>query len=216
MMNIDLRFLTYMSILVVSFISSIRHRHYLQTADKWISFLLLLTLVSEMIAKYTTVVYQNDMYVYHVYSPLELLLLSLYFNERIALLKKYNVGLFIGGAGIILAVLNAILWQPLHTINSVFLMYEGFAVIGLCLYSFYRLLMDEEEILKNVHFWFTTILLIYWSFVFFYWGLYAYFMNSFRAYLPTIIDIFQVVNIITYAGFAIIFIRYRKLVTISE
>jgi hypothetical protein len=185
-------------------------------ADKWISYLLLLTIISETIALYLNKAYQNNMPVYHIYSPLELFFICLYFNERIAFFKKHGIGLIIGGVGVVLAAVNLAFWQSLFSINSVFLMYEGFAVIGLCLYSFFRLMMDEEEITRNVHFWFTAIMLVYWSFVFFYWGMYAYFLTSLKTYLPGISIAFDIINILTYGGFALVFIRYRKLAAVSE
>jgi hypothetical protein len=215
-MHIDYRLSIYFVLLVLSVFFSLKQRSYLRTSDKWISYLLLLTIISEAIALYLKDVYKNNMPLYHVYSPMELLFICLYFNERIPGLKKQHVGLIVGCVGILLAGVNAAFLQSPLSINSVFLMYEGFSVIALSLYSFYRLMMDEEEIIRNSHFWFTALLLIYWSFVFFYWGMYAYFLTSLKVYFPVVGMAFDMVNILTYAGFALVFIRYRKLAAISE
>src|SRR5690606_13786551 len=107
-------------------------------------------------------------YVYHVWSPIELLLICMYFNSKIEELNKRKIGILIATIGVALGIINACFLQPPNTINSIFLLYEGFAIIGLGLFAFYDLARREVEVLNNVHFWITTILMVYWSVVFVY------------------------------------------------
>jgi hypothetical protein len=153
------------------------------------------------------------MYVYHVSSPIELFIICCYFNEQIEALKRKRIALAIGWIGIIVAIVNAAFLQPLNTINSIFLLYEGFCIIGLCLFAFFVLVKDELEILNNVHFWIATILLIYWSFVFVYWGMYSHFLTTLHAYQSIMSHFIWVINILAYCGYAILFLRYRKMAT---
>lgn len=155
------------------------------------------------------------MLLYHVYSPIELLIICLYFNEKIQSLKRFHIGIAIGVLGFIIASINIIFVQPYNTINSIFLVYEGFCVIALSLYSFYRLALDETELTRSSQFWFTTILLIYWSTVFIYWGMFPLLITTLKTSMAKITTGMRLINIFTYIGFAIVFINYKK-VSASE
>ena len=153
------------------------------------------------------------MYVYHVWSPIELFLICLYFNERVNSLKRTNGGIVVGCVGIIVAIVNVFFLQPIHTLNSIFLMYEGFAIIALCLFSFYELVRREDEIVNNVHFWLSTIFLIYWSAVFMYWGMYHILRTSLQQYMSVSTYIIMIVNILEYCGVSLVLLNYRKMIS---
>lgn len=151
------------------------------------------------------------MFVFHIWSPIELFLICLYFNEQIKYLKRFYIGYLIGGLGAVLAIINLLYIQPITTINSVFLLYEGFSVIALCLYSFYVLVYNEDDIINNPHFWFTTILLVYWSSVYVYWGMFPFFLTTLRDYSSIITFTLRVITILSYFGFALVFLNYKKM-----
>src|SRR5688572_28296516 len=119
--------------------ASFVQRSYLRKADIWISYLLLATILSEVFSILSTYLFNNNMYVYHIHSAIQLFTICLYFSEQIDTLKRTKVGIAIASIGVCIAILNAIFLQNLNTLNSIFLLYEGFAIIGLCLFAFYEL-----------------------------------------------------------------------------
>lgn len=155
--------------------------------------------------------FKNNMPLFHVFSPIELSLLSLYFSEEDALLKRMNIGRYIAGAGILIAIANTLLFQPIYTINSVFLLFEGFCIIAFSLYAFYRMVSSERDIFYSGHFWFTTIFLIYWASVFAYWGMYPFFLTTLHTYMAPITFVLRLLNIGMYLGIAVIFFLYKKM-----
>lgn len=206
----------YLSIVLCAFIASIANRRFLKPSDKYISYLLLCSMTSEIIGLYCIKRYQNNMAVYHFYSPVELFLTALYFQKRIPWLEQRKIGLYIGSLGVIVAICNIVFWQPLHTINSIFLLFEGFTIIGLSLFSFYQLALHRESIISNTHFWFTTIFLVYWSCIFSYWGMYNFFLKELSPYMKSMTYILWAINILGYMGFAVLFLGYRKIASIRE
>jgi hypothetical protein len=186
-------------------------RRFLHPADRKISLLLLAALISELVSEYAIRQYRNNMPVFHVWSPIELFIICIYFEQRISFIKQYRIGRIIGCMGIVLAILNAIFFQPITTINSVFLLFEGFSIIGLSLFAFYRLVLEEAEIMLNPHFWFSTILLIFWSSVFVYWGIYPMLLTSLSAYMKGLTSALWTINICCYLGMATVFFLYKKM-----
>lgn len=206
----------YFSIIASGLISSLINRKFLHPADKYLHYLLLCNIVVELSAIYFMKVYKNNMYVYNIFSPIELFLIALYFQERIDWLKKRKIGIYIGCVGIIFAICNSIFWQPINTINSIFLLFEGFVIIGLCVFSYYQLMLHRQPIISNVHFWFTTIFLFYWSCLFSYWGMYDMLLTELNSYMNPATYILWIVNIVSYLGLATIFLFYKKIATIRE
>jgi hypothetical protein len=205
----------YFTAILTSITAAILQWRAVSKADRFIITLLLITLLNEGLAIVAMKILRNDMLLYHVYSPIELLIICLYFNEKIQSLKRFHIGIAIGVLGFIIASINIIFVQPYNTINSIFLVYEGFCVIALSLYSFYRLALDETELTRNSQFWFTTILLIYWSTVFIYWGMFPLLITTLKTSMAKITTGMRLINIFTYIGFAIVFINYKK-VSASE
>ena len=202
--------------LIATTISIIKWRR-LTRPDRIISILLLLTIVSEAIGYFFIVTYQNNMYVYHVFSPIELGFLAFYYNEAIPFFRKKHVGLYISLSGVILTILNACYLQPIKTFPSLFLLFEGFIVIILSLFSFFSILYKEDyKLIRNVQFWVTFNLLIFWSFTFLIWGTYISFSKAFQDKLSVIFNMLSTINFIEYLIFALIFFFYEKMVRSGE
>lgn len=203
--------LVYIISLIASSGFSIAQGKRLRKADRYLRVLLIITLLTEIVSELSIRKFRNNMVIFHIFSPIELLLLSLYFNEKISLLKKYHVGITIGILGIVIALLNALFIQPINTINSVFLLFEGFSIIALSLFAFYMLVLKKEEIIYNTHFWFTTIILTYWSAVFVYFGMYPFFLTILKGYMEPLTLALRLINIAAYFGFALVFLNYKKM-----
>lgn len=215
-MNILSALSIYICLVACGLIGGIVNRKFLHPADKYLRYLLLGNIIVELTAVYFMKVYKNNMYVYNVFSPIELFLVVLYFQKRIDWLQRRKMGVYIGIIGVVFAVCNIVFLQPIHTINSIFLLFEGFIIISLCVFSYYQLMLHRQPIVSNVHFWVTTIFLIYWSCLFSYWGMYNVLLKELISYMRPATYMLWMVNILAYLGFAIIFLFYKKIAAIRE
>jgi len=182
-------------------------------ASKIIWFLLLTETLNESLAQYMAAKYHNNIAVYNIYSLIEFSIVCWYFNNVIDYFSKYNIGFYIGLIGVIFGIIDMTLLQPIDVLNSFFLFFEGFCIIGMCLFAFFRLLLKHEElrIFRYHHFWFISIFLFFWCITYLSWGLYNILGTNFSQYIPLITVLIWIVNIITYGGIGSIFLLYPKL-----
>ena len=167
----------------------------------------------EATARYAAVVYGNNMPVYGIYSLFAFGLTAAYFNYSVDVLRVRNIGLYIGAFGVALGILNSIFIQPLNVLSSYFLYFEGIVILGLALFSFFRMMLisDGMQLYKLRHFWFPVILCFFWSITFFNWGLYGYFNANEKGWMWLINLSIIAVSSTTYLAIAVVFWNYPKL-----
>jgi len=175
--------------------------------------LLGLTLISELIAFTAAKKYGNNLSVYSVFSIVQLALLALYFNFSIDVFRKWNLGLYIGATGVAAGILNIVFLEPLGTFNTNFLFFEGLCIIAMALFSFFRLLLmnDDLQLHKYPHFWFGVILVLFWSITFLNWGLYDYYSIKFKNEIWKIGTSILAINVFTYVAIGVNFLLYHKM-----
>lgn len=213
-MGPESRFLIYLSVLFLSILGGIYKLKYKDKASRILVGLLCLTLVSEFTAYWAAVKFQNNMFVYHFFAPVQLIIIGIYFDNIDCFKRKQKIGLLIGMLGAIIAVVNTVFFQPLKTLNSNFLLFEGLIIMGLALYSFQRILTDEKlDIYKYRHFWMIVILIFFWSVTYTTWSLYSVLGVKKLFLKPYISYVIWTVNIITYSamGFVLLFFSDKRL-----
>jgi hypothetical protein len=211
-MNTTVQFPIYLAVLLAAVICCIYRFPQLDNAAKFIGLFLLSTLLSEGTSFYMAWKYHNNMPVYHVAAPVHFLLICLYFNSWLDVLRKKNIGLYLGIMGIPLAIANTLWLQPLNTFNSYFLLFEGACIISMALLAFYRLLDNERvRIMRYPHFWFSYIFLFFWSLTYVNWAMYKLLGEKVRHAMPFIGTLLWFVNVATYACLgAVIFLYPAK------
>jgi len=214
----SLYFLIYIILIAAGFTASIIHRRQLSMADTCISILLLITFISEILNHFSFMFFHNNgMFIFHIFTPVEFLLISIYYNSSIPGLRRNNIGVIIGLAGLAVAVSNALFFQDTTQLNSVMLLFEGFFTIALSLFALYNILLqDDVNLKKSAHFWFSVFLLIYFAFTFTRWGVfYLYGMHSNSGAL-LLGYLHWGINVLFYGSFFIVFLNYRKLIPSGE
>lgn len=184
----------------------------LDRASRLIVWYIVLTFIMEALAMLAAIIYRNNLPIYHVYSPLQFLVLSIYFNISEDQKRIKPAGWIIGIGGFILSICNSIYLQPLTELNTNFIVLESFLVIAMSLFAFYRLLSsDFMYVHLSPRFWFSAIFLVFWSFTFFYWlvGVLIYKSMPDKAIWLNIMIWF--INIFTYSAFAAVFLSYNKM-----
>jgi hypothetical protein len=184
----------------------------LSTADKFIAALLWVTSVEEAVAAFAAYYWHNNLTVYHVYSPIEFMLISLYFNYSIMALRKQGIGIIAGIAGILLSIINTLFIQKITHINSNFLLLEGAAIIIYCLLSFRQVIIGERPPYRLAQFWISVCFVIYCCATFTGWGIYALVHNEESVLAQVFDEVLASANFTFYIGIALIFIFYRKLI----
>jgi hypothetical protein len=207
----------YLLLLIVTFGISLFRWKILSQADRWICLLLFLTFVQECAAYLCYKRYGTNLITFHIYTPIELSVIILYFNASLKISKNPLFGVVTTLVCILLAIINIRFFQHLDAFNSYYLLLEGCVVIGLCLLSFYKLLIREEVIPNRmVHFWLIICFLFYWSLTYANFGLYS---ESVKVG-GTVDWIFNIAlnsaNYLFYLGIATVFIRYKKLIPSGE
>ncbi|MCB9044707.1 MAG: hypothetical protein H6550_01080 [Chitinophagales bacterium] len=211
-MDIHHRYYYYLGVLLLAILIGLYKVRTKDITVKIIVLLLSLTFVSELIAKISASVFHNNMYVYHIFAPVQLLVLGIYFDSIEPRFKKKRIGLIIGLAGVLIAICNTLLFQPPTALNSNFLLFEGLAVMALSLFTFQRILNDDKiDIYKYPYFWFNIILVFFWSITYTIWALHSVIMLKKMYIMEHLYDILWVVNIITYLAIAaVLFIFSNK------
>lgn len=204
----------YQSILLTGSIVGLIYYRRMDKASKIIVLFVSSTFISEAIATFFAVKYHNNIVVFHVYNPIQTVLLSLYFNFSIEKFNKKNIGWIIAGFAVAFSIINSVFIQSIFKVfNSNVLIVESFLVIGMCLYSFYDLLLGDEliEIFSYKRFWYTALLLTFWSFTFCYWLVWHALFESTANNIQWLGVMIWVINVLCYSGFAIVFLSFRKM-----
>lgn len=212
-MDPNSRFIIYMIVIVLAILGGLYKLKYQDSGSKVIVALLCLTLLSEYSAHWAALKFGNNMFVYHFFAPIQLIILGVYF-DKVDRFNRRRIGLFIGTLGAIIAIVNTIYFQPLKMLNSNFLLFEGLIIMGLALYRFQRILTDEKiDIYKYGHFWMIVILIFFWSITYMWWALYSVLHEKNQFLLLFVTDILWVINIITYSaiGFVLLYFSGKRL-----
>ncbi|WP_118973940.1 hypothetical protein [Taibaiella koreensis] len=187
-------------------------------ASRFICILVWTGFLAELVARYASVRYHNNMPVYAINRLVEFGLISLYFNYSVDVFTKHRVGYIIGAIVILIGVANSIWYQPLNTLNTLYIFLECIGVVCMSLYSFYRLLLTNTSIRlhERVHFWIPCIFVFNWCGTLSCWGLYDYFRKGITEKLPILNISLVLINTLTYLAFGLIFLLYPKMKSIDE
>jgi hypothetical protein len=163
----------------------------------------------ETLAVYAAFVYKDNRLIYHVFSIIQFLIICWYYHRSIMLFKRYPIALILGVAGFVFGVINGVYYQR-NQFNTNFLIVESTLVIAMTLLSLYELLASDDDIdlIKHPQFRFSCLLLIFWSFTFTYWLMQT--IDSTIGSITWIAILVNVINIICYSGFGLVFLSFRK------
>lgn len=204
----------YIALLIgVSIIAFIKKKQ-VDTSTRLIVILILATTLSEIIAHILLIRTTNNLVVYHIFTATEFLLLSAYFNSIVSFFKKKKIGLVIGIIGCLISIFNSIYIQPYNTtFNTNFLVIESIVLVTFCLCYFYDFLKTTHKTSKYItpQFWIACILLTFWSFTSLRWILEMAAPGLVKRNIEVIRTMMYVINMITYTGFGLVFLFYKKL-----
>jgi len=206
-----LKFAIYYCLLFFTACLSATYFRRLAFPDKLIGVLVLATFFNELLSFFADKIYHNNLPLYHIFCPIELLLISLYFSYSVRVLRI--IAVVVGLLGVPLSILNCWLFQPLKTINSNFLLFEATAIILYSFTSFRQILLEEERLPYDfAQFWISTGFAIFWGATFTGWGLYTVIDPDEFLINPIFGNVLIAVNYLLYLGISYVFLRYKKLI----
>ena len=119
----------------------------------------------QVLSSYENSQKNNNLWLLHLYTPLEFACLVLFYSRTLEGMVKKSVFVGIGIGFAVLSALNSGFLQPVNTFNTYARSLEGIVVIVFCLSWCYRTL-TEMKILKleqDPVFWVNTGFLLYFS-----------------------------------------------------
>jgi hypothetical protein len=181
--------------------------------DKIIAGLVGLSAVTEVLALIMMKLWRNNLALYHIFSPIELLMLCIYFDRTVASIKSTGIARITAVLAIPIAILNTLYLQDPFTVpNSYFVLLEGTFIIIFALLAFFEILMEEERLpYQSAQFWICSSLVVFWSLTYVGWGIYTVLNAKGYPLGPLFQEILLVASCLQCLGFAFTFIRYKKL-----
>jgi hypothetical protein len=164
----------YYSILPTAAAISLFYYKKVEQTFKWICALIILTCISELIAKYVGMRYHENGIVYNIFTPVEYFMYAMIYSKFLNS-KKWRTILRITILCLLfLGIINIIFFQPTRdsptntmTIESVLLVF-----LSLLLFINIREKPVYENIVMEGVFWFNSAILFYYSFDILIWGFY--------------------------------------------
>lgn len=184
----------------------------LSRADRVLSSLLAAAFLYESSSFVCVQIYGKNAFLSHFYSPLEFLLISLYFNYSLRTFRGW-AGIVTGLLGVVFSIINTVVWEPLSGSNFQFLLFESAAVIMYCLVAFHQVLKTESlSPYRFAMFWIATCFVLFWGATFMSWGMAPY-IHAREGLLQVLHNyVLAFAAYLLYIGLALIFWRYKSLI----
>ncbi len=212
----------YYSALILTACISLLLLHKADPPFRWLALLVIITVVSECIAKYLGYKYGNNSIDYHIFTPIEYFFYANIFY-RFFKHKKWSVFLI---SSVVLLVLleflNTKYLQSLQEDNTNIMMLENILLVFLSLMLFVNIRTSHtsKNILLEGVFWFNSIVLIYYTFNILITGFQGLKVYQFKDPPMVIYEINLLLSAILYLIYALAIIlnvmHKRKTVTIHE
>lgn len=166
----------------------------------------------ECIAYYAAIVYHDNLKVYAINSIIEIIWLSLYFNQTITLFGKFKIGYYIAFFSFIFGLINLFWGIESNALDTLFTLYIAFIIIIMGMISITQNIFITKEVQHNRkhHTQISMVLICYWTISFLIWALYDVFTTRFPKEKWMIDMSLFSLNIIVNICFWMIFILYPK------
>lgn len=169
-------------------------------------FFLIIVFINEIIAKAQKSLSGNNAPVSHIYSIIELGMVSMYFASIVFKRPPLYLVFTVIIGSILLGTADLIFFESLSHYNIYMLMAECFIISFEALACLY--VISENNEFKNIfgypHFYISASLLILWSGTFFYWVLVNFLHNT--IYGHTIQLAYVILNLLVYLIYMLVFI----------
>lgn len=202
----------YVLVLSTSFLASIYYWNQNNQAEKAIAFLLLFSLINELLCRYLLFRDLPLGVAHNVFSFFEIILTTAFFlfvtNHNNVVLRTIRITI----GWLIIIILNSVFYNPLMYLNINVLVLESVYFIGFALYALYKILLDEssEDVFINSLFSLVCLQLLLWGGSFMFWSLGIYLINN-NINATAVNNYHIILNILVYFGIFIVYKSYGKM-----
>lgn len=208
----NIKLIVYLLLLLLALLIYLSRYHRLEPPLKMITCYLAVTFFCEVWAAGLSWYQHNNMPAYHLYSPLSLVCIAMYYHYLLPVFRRYHIGYYVAATGIFFATFNTLFLQPLQELDSNMVLFSGLCIIAMALYAVYIMLTREHRpVSRNIHFWLSLIWIIYWNSTYFIWALLQTFLLlHHQKALHSIYTALWWINCLTYAAIALLPLRLLK------
>ncbi|MBS1730748.1 MAG: hypothetical protein JSS67_08205 [Bacteroidetes bacterium] len=156
----------YYGTLILSACLSLFLFHKASRAFRFLALLIIITFISEYLAKYLSTARENNSIIYHFFTPVEYFIYTCIYRQFLKG-KIWNKFFLISISVVLLMeILNTRYLQPLNIDNTNIMMLENILLVFLSLMLFFQIRTSHlnDSFLKDGVFWFNSIILIYYTF----------------------------------------------------
>lgn len=209
------RFLIYLAVLLFAFLAAVWHYRRQALSLKMIALMLGFTILSEMAAAYAAWKYHNNMPVYHIYTPVSVILVALFYHYFIPFFRRYHIALWMAVVSIAAALVNTVYLQPLTVLDTYAILFSGELIIAMTLAALFYIAGNDSivRLTRSPYFWLSWLFLFYWCTNFFIWASIEVLRDTedHSALIPLYRAIW-IANLLFYTGtgFVFVFITPRK------
>jgi hypothetical protein len=194
----------YYSLLITASVACVVFFKHAQKTFRLLAVLTVLTLLSELIARYVASIIMDNSIVYHFFTPVEFLFYVLIYKQFFSN-KKWNYILWICFILFVLAeILNTIFYQPLSVTNTNIIILESVLLVVFSLSLFIKIRESDYDgdLIKEGIFWFNSAVLFYYACSILIWGFHSikvYYMKNPPMF---IYNFLQILSGLLYAVYA--------------
>lgn len=162
--------------LLICVVVSLSTMSKLNPGFRWLSILVVLTLIVEIVAKYAAYyIDTTNSAVYHVFTPIEFLFYTLVYISLVNDKKWTKVFIFCWIFLLFSEIINTIYVQPLDLSNTNVMIMESVMLVFYSLVLFLKIKesMEYDNLLEEGIFWFNSMMLIYYAANILIWGFHS-------------------------------------------
>lgn len=184
----------------------------LDKASGILLFAVAVSFITECCAFFAAKAYHNNSPVYNIGNIVQLFIISLYFNGCVVLFRKRNIGLSLGIISVVLGMLNLFFVESIDRYNGNFFLYQAVLIFVMGTFYFRQLILPSYNTkYLTPHFWFTIILVAFYTVNLFALSLYGYFSDQSHNHTELIDNLILAFSAISNIGFACVFLFYPKI-----
>ena len=137
----------------------------MNSAMRFFCAMLFAALLGEIVALYAARKHGNNLGVYNISDVAQFALLCLYFNETIAVFKRYRIGLWLAVLSVAFGFISIVSLPSFGETNQAFMLFVGIAAMS---FSFALIIQIFRERLAvkmtdRSEFWFSVALIVFWG-----------------------------------------------------
>lgn len=198
-----IRFLIYLLLLFAAVMIGVYRFKNIATPFKILFYLLICTLISEIVTRILVKAIKNSSPAYHFYLPIQFILLFLIYSLLFRVNEK-RIIIVVICVSITINFLNSFYFQSLLRFPSNMALLNSSIFIMFSLFYFKKMLqvVSQKSIFRQSVFWFNSGVLIFFSTTFLFWGFYNFLLKSHISTKP-ISTVIYFVNILIYSMFSV-------------